>query len=106
HVEFLPSHHAVENLASRFERDAIEGEARGDHIPLADRVHPIVTAQAKVRARRDMAHLWPNPLTRRRVLSFISADARMSTRSTARLVTDAILPPGPGANQPLLFPVF
>jgi hypothetical protein len=83
HVEFLPSHHAVENLASRRQRDAIEGEPRGDHIPLADRVHPIVTAagkgQGKTRHGAPVADL-----SRVGVLSFISVDARMSTRSTAR----------------------
>jgi hypothetical protein len=47
HVEFLPAHHAVENLASRFQRDAVEGQPRGDHVLLADRVHPIVTAAGK-----------------------------------------------------------
>src|SRR5262249_2365478 len=53
-----------------------------------------------------MAHLWPNPLTRRRVLSFISVDARMSTRSTARLVTDAIPPPGPRGQRTPVIPCF
>jgi hypothetical protein len=47
HVEFPPAHHAVENLASRPQRDAVEGQPRGDHVPLADGVHPIVTATGK-----------------------------------------------------------
>src|SRR5262249_40894664 len=59
--------------------------------------------QAKVRARRDMAHLWPNP-SRVGVFIHIGRRAHVDAADGA-IATDAIPPPG-RANQPLLFPVF
>src|SRR5262249_40977369 len=61
--QLLPAHHAVENLASRPQRDAIEGEPCGDHIPLADGVHPIVTAAGKGQGKTRHGALVAESLT-------------------------------------------
>src|SRR5262249_9462926 len=98
HVELPPSHHAVENLASRRQRDAIEGEPRGDHIPLADRVHPIVTAAGKGQGKTRHG---ARSLTRRRPVIHIGGRAHVDAVDGA-IATDAIPPPGRGQPTPVI----
>ncbi|TMK06412.1 MAG: hypothetical protein E6G75_24800 [Alphaproteobacteria bacterium] len=99
HVEFLSTHHAVENLASRPQRDAIEGEPRGDHIPLADRVHPIVTAAGKGQGKTRHGAPVAESLTRRRPVIHIGGHAHVDAVDGA-ITTDAIPPPPRGRGQP------
>jgi hypothetical protein len=56
-VELLPAHHAVENLAARSERDAIELDPCGDHLALADGVRPVVAAAGE--GQRETGHRSP-----------------------------------------------
>ena len=98
HVEFMPAHHAVENLAAGPERDAIELDARGDHVPLADRVHPIVTAAGKGQGKTRHGALVAESLTRRRPVIHIGGRAHVDAVGGA-IATDPIPPPGRGQNS-------
>src|SRR5215813_4879332 len=94
----MPAHHAVENLAAGPERDAIELDARGNHVPLADRVHPIVTAAGKGQGKTRHGAPVAESLTRRRPVIHIGGRAHVDAVDGA-IATDAILPP-PGRGQP------
>ena len=50
-VEFVPAHHAVENLAARPQRDAIEVDSLGNDIPFPNGFHPIVAAAGEAQGK-------------------------------------------------------
>jgi hypothetical protein len=100
HVKLLPAHHAVENLASRFQRDAVEGQSRRDDLAFADRLHPIVTAAGKGQGKTRHGAPVAESLMRRRPVIHIGGHAHVDAVDGA-IATDAIPPAtGPGPTNP------